>query len=500
MKLGTHGSDFLSFVALGQALIDACTPQIARLRLVKLLHAQSRLFGPIARPGSELRFSGYLPENIMRTTRLAAGLLLALAAAPAAAATLFGRLTPPAPATEANGLSTAVEVSGDGRVFVFESGATNWVPGSISGGKIIAVDFGTDTVQVLSTTSTGAAFNGNAFGPSTAGSGRFVAFETFATNLGLPVATSGSQIVVKDRLTGALSLASANAAGVPASGSASGQARNASISASGRLVSFRSDSTNLLGGPAGAEHIYVKDLQTGAVELASRAQGGGFPSGSVVANTAHSMSADGRFVLFQTSAGNIVGGVAGGTIQVYLRDRTGGTTELVSAGAGGAAANSQSDVAAISPNGRFVSFRSFATNLGGAGFVSRVYVRDRVAGTTTPLPFPVVNGTTANGCRESDVSDVGTVVMACFFTGVFDQVFLHVPGAAGTPFLVSSDANDVPGNQVSGGVVAINADGLSLAFESRASNLVPGDTNAVSDIFILAEDSVLDGLFTDGFE
>jgi len=90
--------------------------------------------------------------------------------------------------------------------------------------------------------------------------------------------------------------------------------------------------------------------------------------------------------------------------------------------------------------------------------------------------------------------------MACFFTGVFDQVFLHVPGAAGTPFLVSSDANDMPGNQVSGGVVAIHADGLSLAFESRASNLVPGDTNAVSDIFILAEDSVLDGLFTDGFE
>lgn len=436
----------------------------------------------------------------MRHAHLATALLLALTAAPAAAATLFGRLTPPAPATEANGPSTVAEVSGDGRVFVFESGATNWVPGSISGGKIVAVDFGADTVQVLSTTAAGTAFNGGAFGPSTAGGGRFVAFETFATNLGLPVATSGSQIVVKDRLTGALSLASANAAGVPVSGSASGQARNASISADGRFVAFRSDSVNLAGGPAGEENIYLKDLQTGAVELVSRAQGGGFPTGSVVANTAHSMSADGRFVLFQTNAGNIVGGVAGGTIQVYLRDRTAGTTELVSAGAGGAAANSQSDVAAISPNGRFVSFRSFATNLGGAGFVSRVYVRDRVAGTTSAVPFPVVNATTASGCRESDVSDAGTVVLTCFFTGVFDQVFLHVPGAAGTPFLVSSDANDVAGNQASGGAVAINADGLSLTFDSRASNLVPGDANAVSDIFILAEESVLDGLFANGFE
>jgi Tol biopolymer transport system component len=436
----------------------------------------------------------------MRHSRLAIALLLALAAAPVAAVPLFGRLVPPAPETQPNGPSTAAEVSGDGRVYVFESSATNWVPGSITGGKIVAVDFASDSIQVLSTTSAGVAFNGNAFAPSTAGSGRFVAFETFATNLGLPVATSGSQVVRKDRLTGALALASANANGVPASGSASGQARNASISADGRFVSFRSDATNLTGAPPGVECIYVKDLQTGAIELASRTIGGACPSPGVVANTAHSMSADGRYVLFQTSATGIVGGVAGGTIQVYLRDRVAGTNELVSAGAGGAAANSQSDNAAISPSGRFVSFRSFASNLGGTGSVSRVYVRDRASGTTTPVPLPVVNGNTASGCRESDVSDAGTVVMSCFFSGLFDQVFLHLPGVAGTPFLVSSDAADVPGNETSGTAVAINANGGALAFASRASNLVPGDTNGVSDIFFLAEDSILDGLFADGFE
>jgi Tol biopolymer transport system component len=442
----------------------------------------------------------------MRTARLATAILLALAAAPAAAVTLFGRLEPPAPATEANGPSTTAEVSGDGRVFVFESGATNWAPGAITGGKIIAVDFGADRIDVLSTTSTGVAFNGNAFAPSTAGSGRFVAFETFANNLGLtdnlgnPLPTSGSQIVRKDRTTGALALASANSSGTPVSGSASGQARNASISADGRFVSFRSDSTNLAGAPAGVECLYVKDLQTGAIELISRTLAGTCPSAGVVANTAHSMSADGRFVLFQSNGADLVAGVAGGTIQVYLRDRVAGSTELISAGVGGAPANSQSDIAAISPDGRFVSFRSFATNLGGSGFISRVYVRDRAAGTTSPVPLPVVNGTTATGCRESDVSNAGTVVMACFFTGVFDQVFLHLPGVAGTPFLVSSDAADAPGNQVSGGVVAINANGGALAFESRASNLVAGDTNAVSDIFILAEDAILDGLFADGFE
>jgi len=426
--------------------------------------------------------------------------VLLLSAMPAHAQLMFGRLVPPPPETQANGPSNAAEVSGDGRVFVFESGATNWVPGSITGGKIIADDFGANTLQVLSTTSAGVAFNASSFAPSTAGSGRFVVFETLANNLGVGVSTSGFQVVRKDRASGALALASANTGGQPASGSASGQARNGSVSADGRFVAFRSDASNLLGGSGGNEYIYLKDLQTGSVELVSRTTSGGFPAGGVAANTAHSMSADARFVLFQTSAANIVAGVAGGSILVYLRDRTLGTTELVSVGAGGVPANSQSDISAISPNGRFVSFRSFASNLGGSGTVSRIYVRDRSNATTAVVPLPSVNGASANGCRESDVSNSGSAVLTCFFPALQDQVFLHVPGQAGTPFLISSDANDTPGNQASGGVVAIDASGLSMAFESRATNLEAGDTNAAADIFILADAAILDGLFADGFE
>jgi Tol biopolymer transport system component len=434
----------------------------------------------------------------MRATLLLTSLLLA--ATPAQAQFLFGRLVPPAPAGEPNGPSTVAEVSGDGKVFVFESGATNWVPGSITGGKIVAVDFGADSVQILSQTSTGVAFNASSFSPSTAGSGRYVVFETLANNLGFAVSTSGFQIVRKDRATGQLALASSDAGGAPATGTASGQARNASVSANGRLVAFRSDASNLVAGTGGNEHMFVKDLQSGAIELASRTAAGAIPSGGVVASTAHSLSADGRFLVFQTNAAGIVAGNTGGTILVYVRDRASGTNELVSVATGGAVANSQSDNAAISPDGRFVAFRSFASNLGGSGFVSRVFVRDRAAGTTTAVPFPVVNGSAASGCRESDVSNAGTVVMSCFFPNVADQVFLHQPGQAGTPFLISSDINDVPGNQASAGVVAIDAAGASMVFQSVASNLVGGDNNAVSDIFILADAAVLDGLFADGFE
>lgn len=426
---------------------------------------------------------------------------LMLVAPVAHAQFLFGRVQPSA-ATEPNGPSLAPTVSANGKVFVFESSATNWIPGSLTGSKIISVDFGSATVVNLSTTSAGVAFNGNAFGPSTSRTGRYTAFETQADNLGVGVGTSGFQVVRKDRQTGALVLASASAGGAPASGSASGQARNASISGDGRFVVFRSDAGNLVAGDVlGEDDVFVKDLQTGAIEAVSLNAAGQLTGVGVGALSGKSISDDGRYVVFSSGAGNLVSGVGSGTPLVYVRDVAADTTTLASRTPAGVPASSQSDLGAISPNGRFVSFRSFATNLAGGPFASRVYVHDRVTLAISSVPLPVLSGVTATGCRESDVADNGVVVMTCFFgSGIADQAYLHIPGAAGTPFLISSDASDVPGNQSSGGRVAINASGLSMAFDSRATNLIGGDTNAVSDIYILADASVLDGLFGDGFE
>ena len=146
---------------------------------------------------------------------------------------------------ETDGASLGPTVSADGKVFVFESTATNWVSGGLTGSKIISVDAVDGSVVNLSTTTAGVPFNGNSFTPGTSRGGRYTAFETQANNLDVGMATSGFQIVRKDRETGALVLVSASAAGAPASGSASGQARNASISGDGRYVVFRSDAGNL---------------------------------------------------------------------------------------------------------------------------------------------------------------------------------------------------------------------------------------------------------------
>ena len=425
---------------------------------------------------------------------------LCLMSPSAVAQFLFVRAAPSA-VIEANAGSGQVDISADGRTLVFASSANNWFAGQQPGDAIIAVDLVTEVFESRSRTSAGVPLNGNSSAPVTSADGRYVAFTTQANNLDVGVATSGSQIVRKDRMTGALALVSANAQGTPAAGSASGQARDASISGDGRFIAFRSDANNLVPGDAGGiEDIFVKDMETGAIEAVSRDLNGAFTNAGVVGQTSHSISADGRFVLFQSSAGNLVAGVGGGSIHVYLRDRVQGTTELVSRTSNGEAANSQSDVSSISPSGRFVSFRSFASNLG-AGGVSGVYVRDRVAGTTTAVPLPTVDSVAANGCRESDVSDIGTVILSCFFSlPVKDQVVLHVPGASGTPFLISSDVNDVRGNELSGASVAVDASGLSMAFESLANNLVVGDGNNASDAFVLIDPSVLNGVFSDGFE
>lgn len=414
---------------------------------------------------------------------------------------IFGRLVPDLPVTEANAPSGDVDVSLDGRTIVLASSADNWFPGQMPGDAVIALDLVSGAIQSRSRTSAGVSLNGNSYEPVVSGDGRYVVFTTQANNLDVGVATSGAQIVRKDRDSGELVLVSASAAGAPASGSASGQARYPSVSADGRFVAFSSDASNLVGGDlAGTEDIFVKDVLTGAIEAVSRDANGSFTATGVTFQTSHSISADGRFVLFQSSAPNLVAGIGSGTIRVYLRDRQLGTTELVSRSSAGEAASSQSDIGALSPDGRFVSFRSFATNLGG-GSGSRVYLRDRVAGTTSPVPLPVVDGVTATGCRESDVSNAGTVLMSCFFAlPVRDQVLLHIPGAAGTPFLVSSDAADQRGNDASGATLAVDASGLSMVFESIASNLVAGDANGAADAFVLIAPEVLERIFADGFE
>ncbi len=147
-----------------------------------------------------------------------------------------------------------------------------------------------------------------------------------------------------------------------------------------------------------------------------------------------SISADGRYVSFWSDASNLVAGDTNGVVDSFVHDRVTGITERVSVDSSGAEGNGNSFGASLSADGRFIAFSSESSNL--------------VAGDVNVVP----------------------------------DVFLH-DRLIGTTELVSVDSAGVQGNGVSY-VTALSADGRLIAFLSRATNLVAGDTNGVDDIFV----------------
>jgi Tol biopolymer transport system component len=430
--------------------------------------------------------------------------LLAMTA-PARADFIYARLVP-GPGIEANGMSTDVDVSSNGRTVVFASSAQNWVGDTYNGTRAVAVDLDTGAIEAVSALG-GSIFRGES--PVVSGDGRYVAFLTYSSSYG-----PNWQVLRKDRQTGALELASANAAGEPASTGT--EDNTVSISADGRYVAFqtRAIMTDMAGragsvaAPTGSfGGIYVKDMTTGQVQMASVMSDGSQSTNSCSLQR-HALSGTGRYLAMLCSDAMVPGATGG---QAYVRDLQANTTELISRSASAPSGSSAFTYRpAISPSGRFVSFQT--RGYGGLGYAdgtsetsnSGLYLRDRQAGTTIPIVRPTILPASAyDSCALSAVSDVASVVFHCNYAwsgvGSYPQVFLFVPGAA--PEMISTTSGGQPGNNPAGDSLGVNASGLSMAWESSASNIDPGDTNNASDIFVLVDESVIsDVIFANGFE
>ncbi|MGZ8184326.1 MAG: hypothetical protein ACXWT1_20475 [Methylobacter sp.] len=264
--------------------------------------------------------------------------------------------------------------------------------------------------------------------PSISADGRYVAFSSIADNLVLLDTNSSSDIFVHDRLTGNTRRASVNSTGVEGNGSSS----NPSISDDGRYVAFGSSADNLVPEDTnGVFDIFVHDLTTGATSIVN------ISSAGVQAKDYSdfpAISADGRYVAFHSIASNLVHEDTNGFYDVFVHDRLTGKTTRVSVDSEGLEGNSGSIDASISPNGRYVAFMSAASNLvsGDANDVIDIFVHDRTTDQTTR---------------------------------------------------VSVDSDGEEGNSSSVGS-SISADGRYVAFESLADNLVPEDTNEAFDVFV----------------
>jgi Tol biopolymer transport system component len=203
------------------------------------------------------------------------------------------------------------------------------------------------------------------------------------------------------------------------------------------------------------------------------------------------ISADGRFVAFASAADDLVAGDTNREIDVFVRDRVAGATERVSVGHQGLETTNVSlGFPALSADGAVVAFTSRARELLPVGEDTNgradILVRDRTRGVTTRASIPTGGGQSDAGSVEAALSgDGGTVVFYSAATnlvpgdanGVFD-VFRHQRATVTTTRLTAGDAATF----VSG--TAVSADGTVVTFYGAATNLVPGDTNEVADVFV----------------
>jgi Tol biopolymer transport system component len=282
---------------------------------------------------------------------------------------------------QANGASSNARISADGRNVVFTSQATNLVPGDTNGvSDVFLRDLAAGTTTRLSVSAGGV--EGNAASgespSSISADGSTVSFSSSASNLVENDTNRVRDVFVWSR-SGGLERASVASDGSQA---AAGSSDASALSADGRLVAFASTAPNLVAGDTNlAADVFVHDRTAGTTERVSVTSAGG-QSPSASSLQPGGISGNGRVVVFDTAAA-LVPGDTGGT-DVYARDLVAGTTERVSLTSAGAGANGNSSTASVSNDGRYVAFQSSATNLDPAdtGGDLDVFVRDRVAGVT----------------------------------------------------------------------------------------------------------------------
>jgi Tol biopolymer transport system component len=383
-------------------------------------------------------------------------------------------------------------MSESGRFVAFQSSASNLVAGDTNGFDDIFVRERQNGVTTrVSVASSGAqAIGGNASSPWISSDGQIVAFSSAAENLVLGDNNGLTDIFVHDRSTGStvrISVASAGA-------EANGESVFPSLSADGRFVVFRSSATNLVSNDTTTgSDAFLHDRQTGSTTRLSISSIGA-EANSDTHNVA--ICGDGSTMVLWSAASNLVPADTNIADDVFIRNRQGNTTERVSIGSAGAQANGQSRSwgPSISSDGRFVGFASSATNLVPQDTAGRddAFVFDRQTQTTARVSVGFAgqesNGNSFSPTLSADGRYAFFVTYASnLFPGdtngfadvyVRDQLMQSVARLS-----LASDGSQ--GNFDVFPEIAPSADGRFVAFSASASTLVPADTNNAADVFVV---------------
>ena len=324
----------------------------------------------------------------------------------------------------------------------FNSFASDLVSDDTNGKNDVFVrDRQTNTTTRVSVASEGTQGNGYSAWPSISADGRVVAFVAGASNLVSDDTNGTYDIFVHDRLTSETTRVSVASGGTQVNNGTLPEAP--SISADGRFVAFNSQANNLVGSDTNDMYdIFVHDRQTGTTTRVSVASDGTQANGN---SRNSALSADGHYVTFNSDASTLVTGDTNYKYDVFVHDRESGETTRVSLDSNGTQGNNGAFTPSISADGRFVAFHSDASNL--------------------------VSGDTNNYC---DTDDNGVYEDNC------PDIFVH-DRQTGHTTRVSVASDGTQGNKDSWTFPSVSADGRYVAFVSTAINLVSGDTNNYCD-------------------
>ncbi len=342
------------------------------------------------------------------------------------------------------------------------------------------------TTTLVSISTGGVQGNNDSLAPSTSNDGRYVAFESAATNLVTNDTNSNTDIFIRDRFTGTTTMESISSASVQGNG----YSIDPSISSDGRFVAFESSATNLIDSDTnGYNDVFIRNrtaLTTTRVSVSSTGVQADKDSGQP------SVSSDGNYVAFASNATNLVTNDTNNYMDVFVRNRLAGTTTRVSVSSEGDQSNSWSEHPSISSNGQYIAFESAASDLvNDDNNGPDIFVHDLINHTTTRVSLSA-SGAEGNGwSSDPSISSDGALVAFASMSdnlvtgdnnGCID-VFVH-NSTNGATTIISASYNGGVGNDQSADP-SISSDGRYVAFHSYARNLINGDDfDVIQDAFV----------------
>lgn len=342
--------------------------------------------------------------------------------------------------------------------------------------------------ELVSVSSSGEPANSDSWMPALSSDARYVAFMSYATNL-VPGETNDlPNIYVRDRMTGETKLVSRT----PSGGPGNGESWSPSISADGRWIAFQSTASDLVSGDTnGASDVFLYDNTTDIVTRVSVTSSGGEADGW---SSWPAISADGAIIAYESEASNLVAGDTNTFADVFVLDRETATVTRISIAADGSETNGYSHWPSLSGDGRYLAYHSHASNIVAVdsnGETPDDFLYDRETGQTVLISlsstgqqvglgvnWPILSG----GGRYAVFSSASSALVPDDSNGAYDVFRRDLRDGLTTRASLAFNGDQA--NDDSWYAYAIDSSGAYVVFWSEASNLVPSDTNGRADVFL----------------